>query len=177
MDQVVPPDAERVVIAEALRTRGIRGEIVARSQTDVPGRLDDLERVHARLADGTDRSLQVERVWQHKGNWVLKFAGIDSIEAAEPLRGADFWVPLSDRGTLPQGHFFRSDLIGCSVINSATGELVGFVKDWLEYGGAPLMEVRVNDRDRLIPFVAHLCHVDLTQRTIRTELPAGILDL
>jgi 16S rRNA processing protein RimM len=168
---------ERVVIAEILRPRGNRGEVLARSQTDVPGRIEQLHKAQVRLADGTDVDVEVAEAWQHKGDWVLKFAGVDSIDAAERFRASDLWVPLANRGALSEGDFFQSDLIGCSVIDRAAERQVGVVKGWQQYGGPPLMEVTADDRELLIPFVAALCVVDLTARTIRMDLPEGLLDL
>ncbi len=112
-------DSERVVIAEIMRPRGNRGELMVRSQTDVPGRLESLKRAQVQLADGSDIELDVEEAWEHKGDWVVKFAGVDSIDAAERFKGADVWVLRSERASLPEGDFFQSDLIGCSVIDGA----------------------------------------------------------
>jgi ribosomal 30S subunit maturation factor RimM len=39
------------------------------------------------------------------------------------------------------------------------------------------MEVKTEAGEALIPFARPLCEVDLAQRTIRMELPEGILDL
>ena len=36
-------DVDRVILAEILRPRGNRGEVLARSLTDVPGRLESLK--------------------------------------------------------------------------------------------------------------------------------------
>jgi 16S rRNA processing protein RimM len=66
-------DRERVVIAEVLRPRGNRGEIVAKSQTDVPGRLENLKSAVARLTDGSDVPIEIAEAWPHRGEWVLKF--------------------------------------------------------------------------------------------------------
>lgn len=169
--------ADKVVLAQILRTRGIRGELVARSQTDVPERIERLTNVCAQLVDGSDVPVEIATAWQHKGDWVLKFSGVDSIEAAERFRGADLWVRLADRGTLDEGTFFRSDLVGCQVIDNVKGEAIGVVGGWQQYGGPPLMEVRVNGREALIPFVAAECTVDLAGRTIRMDLPEGLLEL
>jgi 16S rRNA processing protein RimM len=171
-------DLERVVVAEILRPRGNRGEVLAKSQTDVPGRLENLKRAVARLADGSDLPIEIAAVWAHKGDWVLKFVGIDSIDAAERFRRADLWVSLPNRGTLPEGEFFQADLIGCTVRDAATGKCLGTVAGWQQYGGPPLMEVSLDGREVLIPFVNSICHhINLTARTITVELPEGLLDL
>src|SRR5437016_5297572 len=139
-------DLEKVVIAEILRSRGNCGEVLARPQTDVPGRLENLKSAVARLADGSDVPIEIAKAWTHKGNWVLKFMGVDSIDAAERFRGADLWVSLPDRGTPPEGEFFQSDLVGCVVKDGVTGRRIGTVVGWQQCGGPPLMEVNVNGR-------------------------------
>lgn len=166
-----------MVIAEVIRPHGNCGEVVARAQTDVPGRLENLKDAMARLADGRDAAVEIAASRRHKDNWILKFAGVDSIDAAEHLRGADLWVPLAKRGKLAEGDFFQSDLIGCSVFDRAAGRCVGVVSGWQQYGGPPLMEVSVSGREVLIPFVSELCDVDLLDRSIRMEVPDGLLDL
>jgi 16S rRNA processing protein RimM len=170
-------DLERVVVAEILRPRGNRGEVLARSQTDVPGRLENLKTAVARLANGSDVPIQIAEVWAHKRDWVFKFQGIDSIDAAERFRGADLWVSSADRGILPEGEFFQADLVGCVVADAATGKCLGPLVGWQQYGGPPLMEVSVEGREVLIPFVSSICrHVDLAARTITVDLPEGLLN-
>ena len=165
------------MVAEIVRPRGNRGELIARSQTDVPGRIENLKRAQARLADGSDVAVEIEEAWQHKDDWILRFAGVDSIAAAERFRGADVWIPENERGALPAGDFFESDLIGCLVADKATGKALGKVEGFEYYGGPPLMELTVNDRSVLVPFVKSLCQVDLAARIIRVDVPEGLLDL
>lgn len=168
---------DRLVIAEILRPRGNRGEVLARSQSDVPGRLEHLKRATAHLANGTDVPVEIAEAWPHKHDWVLKFFGIDSIDAAERFRGADLWLPFAERGKLAEGDFFEWDLIGCEVLDGATDKRVGRVEGWQSHGAAPLMEVRSGQRQVLIPFVSALSEVDLAARTIRVEIPEGLLNL
>jgi 16S rRNA processing protein RimM len=170
-------DRERVVIAELFRARGIRGELIARSQTDIPGRLENLKRARVRLTNGTDVAVEIEEAWEHKGDWVLKFAGVDTMDAANAFRGADLWVPPEERGELPAGGFFQSDLIGCGIVDKASGKELGVVSGFQEIGGPTLMEMTVDGREVLIPFVEQLCEVDLPGRVIRVDLPDGLLDL
>jgi len=170
-------DREKIVVAEIFRPRGNRGEVLARSQTDVPDRLEQLKSARVRLVDGSDVPVEIAAAWRHKEDWVLKFAGVDSIDAAERFRGADLWVPAAERGSLPEGGIFQSDLIGCRVFDRTTGNALGTVTGCQEYGGPLLMEVVVGGREVLIPFVDALCEVDMAERTIQVNLPEGLLDL
>ena len=170
--------SERVVIAEIVRPRGNRGELMVRSQTDVPGRLESLKRAQVKLADGPDIEVEIDEAWEHKGDWVLKFAGVDSIDAAKRFKGADIWISRSERANLPEGDFFQSDLLGCAIIDANTGRRLGSVEGWQRYGGPPLLEVSVEGREVLVPFVDAICRkVDMEARAITVELPDGLLDL
>jgi 16S rRNA processing protein RimM len=167
----------RVVIAEILRARGNRGEVLAVSQTDVPGRLETLKSANVRLANGADIQVAVELSWKHGDYWVLKFEGVDSIGDTERFRGADIWIPLIDRGQLPSGEYFRSDLLGCTVRES-NGRDVGRVVGFQQHGGPLLLEIDMNGREILVPFVPDICQsVDLEAKTIGAALPEGLLDL
>jgi 16S rRNA processing protein RimM len=171
-------DRGRVVLAEILRPRGNRGELLAISQTDVPGRLENLTLAQARLSDSGDVTVEITEAWQYREHWVFKFRGVDSISDAERFRGADLWVPLAERATLPEGEYFRTDLIGCSVVDGGTGAVLGSVEGWQQYGGPPLLELTAAGREVLIPFVGSICRkVDLEQRTITVDLPEGLLEL
>jgi len=168
----------RVVVAEILRPRGNRGEVVVKSLTDVPGRLEGLKRAQAKLADGADVPVEITEAWAHGGDWILKFRGVDSIGEAERFRRADLWVPAEERGQLAPGEFFEWDLIGCVLVNAATGAELGIVEGWQACGGPPLMQVAVNGREVLVPFAPAICReVDLARRRICVELPDGLLDL
>jgi len=171
-------DHERVVIAEILRERGNIGEVLARSASDVPGRMESVREAQLRMPDGSDQAVKLESAWLHNESWVLKFAGINSIDAARALRGADLWVPRTERGALPKGEYFQSDLIGCKVLDEKDGRVLGVVEGFEQYGGPPLLEVSSEDGEVLIPFVPAICvAVDLANRSISVDLPDGLLEL
>ncbi len=54
---------------------------------------------------------------------------------------------------MPEGDYFQSDLIGCQVVDFPTGNDLGVVEGWQQFGGPPLMELTVEGREVLIPFV------------------------
>jgi 16S rRNA processing protein RimM len=168
---------ERVVVAELRRPRGNRGELTAHLLTDVPDRLRTLERAYVHLRDGSDVPVEITEAWPHKGDWVVKFRGVDSIDAAEKFRAGDLWVPFEERGLLAPGEFFQSDLVGCTVV-TGSGEAIGVLERFEQCGEAPpLMVINGARREVLVPFVRQQCRVDLNTRQIRVELPEGLLDL
>jgi 16S rRNA processing protein RimM len=164
-------------VADILKPRGIRGELLARSQSDIPGRLETLRSGQAHLASGEDVAVELEQAWRHKEGWVLKFAGVDSIEQADRFRGSELWVPFSERGGLPEGEFFESDLVGLRIVDAATAQELGVVEEVQQYGGPPLLGLTHEGREVLIPFVPAMCYVDVEARVIRVTLPDGLLEL
>ena len=159
-----------VTVAVLVRPRGIRGEITALSQSGHPERFSKLKTV--RLF-GSGNEYTVERVWDHQGTLIFKFAGVDSMNDAELLRGAEVRIPPSERVPLEPDEYFQSDLIGCEVRDRATQRVIGRVTGWEEYGGPSLLQV---DNGRiLIPFVKQIC-VDIrpADRLILTDLPEGL---
>jgi 16S rRNA processing protein RimM len=113
---------------------------------------------------------------------ILKFAGIDSIEDAATLAGAEIQIPREQRAQLDEGAFFVSDLVGCRVFastGSAEVRELGPVTDVVFGAGeAPLLQVREGARELLIPFVeSYTKKVDLDTKKIELVLPEGMLEL
>lgn len=172
-----------MAIALLGRAWGRRGELQAVSLSRGLERFRELREVFlfgGEGAPGAERRFEVESVWEHRGRLVLKFRGVDSIADAETLQGAEVRVPRSQRAPLEAGEYYQSDLIGCQVVERATGEPVGTVSGWRECGGPLLIEVRAAERAEpiLVPFVRAICvEIDVERRRILVDLPEGLKEL
>ena len=165
--------ADWIAVAVLGRPRGNRGELTAVSLSSRPERFARLRGVRL-VGDGT--AYEVEEVWEHSGELVFKFKGVDSISDAEKLRGAEVQIARAERVELDPGEYFHSDLIGCEVQDRASGRTIGKVTNFEEFGGPPLLEI---DGGRmLIPFVKAIC-VDIRpdERVIHVEIPEGLEDI
>ena len=158
------------------RTRGIRGELAAIPLSSDAARYDSLRRVELFSRDGSPiGGFQVESVRFHDGKAIFKFAGVDSIAAALPLQGAEARIPLEERRAAADGEYFQSDLVGCEVVERATGESLGRVTAWRDGGGTGLLEV---EGGWLLPFAKSICvSVDVAARRIAVDLPEGLKEL
>jgi len=159
------------------KTQGRRGEVAVELHSDVPERFSVGLRLYALAPDGNRRELQVEELWPHKGDLVLKFAGIDSISDAETVVGCELQVPKSERARLEQGWNYVSDLVGCVVFDA--DREVGKIED-VQFGAgeAPLLIVGAGSKRHEIPYAeAYLQSVDLERKRIQMQLPEGMLDL
>lgn len=167
----------RVTIARILRPRGRVGEVAAEILTDVPERLTRLTSVFLAPENGglPEREAAVRRCWLHKGQAIFHFAGTDSIDEAERLRGLLVQVPMEQRIALPAGKYFVDDLIGCEVV---AGERIGVVRDVAFDTGTPVLVIESPRGEVLIPFAEDICRrVDVRARRIELAPPEGLLDL
>ena len=150
--------------------------MAAELHTDFPERFERDRRFSALAQDGTRRELKLQSSWQHKGQVVLKFAGIESISDAEALVGCELQIAASERAKLEAGSAYVSDLVGCVVFDG--GREIGTVKD-VQFGAgeAPLLVVRgIKDYD--IPFAeAFVKGVDVARKQIHMLLPEGMLEI
>jgi 16S rRNA processing protein RimM len=167
-----------VAVARAVKTRGLKGEIVADALTDFPARFDDLRELIALAPDGGQLALRLERHWFQGARVVLKFAGYDTPEAAQTLVGHLFAVPESECVALAANEFYDWQLEGCRV-ETLAGQPLGRVREVLRYGANETLAVasETAGRDYLLPFVAAICvEVDVEKKLIRVDPPDGILD-
>jgi 16S rRNA processing protein RimM len=171
------PD-DLIVVAHIVKTRGLRGEVVADLLTDFPDRFEKLESLIGVSSEGSQRSLQIEEQWFHGNRLVLKFAGFDSIDEAKQLVGYQLAVPDEERIELPEDTFYEWELAGCRV-ETITGKAIGEVAEIMHTGGVEMLKVvDESGRDRLIPMASDIVvEIDKERKLIRIDPPEGLLEL
>jgi len=169
-----------VIVARIVRPQGRHGEALAELLTDFPERFAERKRLFLLNAKAVPREIVLERHWLHQGRIVLKFAGIDSINDVETLRGLEVAIPISERAPLEDGAVYIADLIGSTLIDSRTTAEIGeIIEVDRESSATPLLVVKsAAKQEILIPF-AKAFHpaFDTTAKRLTMELPDGLLDL
>ena len=166
-----------VVIARAVRTHGLKGEIVAELLTDFPERFEDVDELILVSPAGKRDSGQLEGFWFQKNRVVLKLAGYDDVDRAKELVGYDFAIPESDRVPLEEDEFYDWELEGCTV--KAGDKSIGEVRSVMRTGGAALLVVDDDSGgEQLVPLAAEIVvNIDKAARVILIDPPEGLLDL
>jgi 16S rRNA processing protein RimM len=163
-----------VLVGRVARPHGIRGHVIVNPETDFP---DARFKVGDVLLVGpAERTVEREivEVRFHQGRPILSLAGVESMDAAELLAGADLWVPQSSLEPLPEGTYYRHDLVGCEVRDRSDG-LVGRVT---AVEGTLDRSYLVIDGDVMLPLVDGIClQVDTAARRIVVNPPDGLLEL
>jgi 16S rRNA processing protein RimM len=197
------PERQRwVAVAHILRPRGNKGEVAVELLTDFPERLAEIREVF--VGDPTARAepqrVRVKSFWMNqsrRGLGVFHFERCASISEAEKFRGLEVLLPFEQRVTLPAGHYFVSDLIGCAVFERPTEEpaissspcsmaetplMIGKVSDVQFTGedlsGTPVLLVETHGGELLIPLAEEICtRIDVAARRIDVTLPEGLREL
>jgi 16S rRNA processing protein RimM len=150
---------------------GVRGWVKLRSHTDPPERLLDHRTLHLGR-DGVWAEYRIEERGRSGGALTAKFAGVADRDQAATLTGLEVRVP---RAVLPPGEsneFYRSDLIGCEVVN-LRGLKLGILQNFVETPAQALMVVR-GEKEYWVPAVPkHLRKVDLAARTVLVDWDAS----
>jgi 16S rRNA processing protein RimM len=104
------------------------------------------------LLDGAEHTVQSARI---QGNTVLlKLADIADRETAAALRGREVLIRREDAVELPEGQFYWHEVIGLTVVDSSTEEVLGEVTDILETGANDVYIVRnPSGREILVPAI------------------------
>lgn len=166
-----------LLVGRVGRAHGIRGQVVVNPETDF---MEDRFKVGQILrvgpADRT-RPYEIRGVRFYQGRPIVQFAGIETMNDAEALAGAEVWLPASSIEPLPPETFYRHDLVGCEV-RRLSGDAVGrvtAVEGTLERSH---LVVDADGRDTLIPLAAPICvRIDLAARVIVVDPPEGLLEV
>ena len=149
---------------EIVTTHGLRGDVKVLPWLDSPEDLCDFDRVRI---DG--KEYEVENCRVQKSCNLVKLAGVDTVEAAQLLRGKTVQLYRED---IDPDVIFAAELIGIAVFSE--GKAIGKVADVLDYPGNKVYVVR-GEKEYMIPAVkAFILDTDMDNGTMEVRLIEGM---
>ena len=153
-----------VEAGEIVTTHGVRGEMKVLTWLDDPEMLCEFDRVRI---DGKEYNVENCRV--QKNCNLLKVNGIDTMEAAQAMRGK---VVELYREDIDEEVIFAAELIGVEVF--AEGESIGKIKEVLDYPGNSVYVVK-GKYEYMIPAVKHfILFTDVEANRMEVRLIEGM---
>jgi len=134
-----------IPIARVVAPWGIRGEVKVESMTDFSDRFACGETAYLRGSP-----VKIENSRLHGNSVILKLAAIDSRNQAEEIRGLFLEIPSDRLQSLPEGEYYRFQMIGLKVLNTE-GKLLGQVSDVIQTGSNDVYEISSDNGVFLIP--------------------------
>jgi 16S rRNA processing protein RimM len=155
-------------IGKIAGTHGVRGELRVEPWCDSPDFLAGFPCVYF----NGKQQYRVLSARPHKSLVLMMLEGVDTVEAAQALRGTVIYIDRSGI-TLPEGRYFVQDLVGLAVFNGT--ERVGTLYDVLNAPAHDVYVVRGEDGERMIPAVPEFVkEIDIDAGIIRVELIEGM---
>jgi len=173
---------ETFILAVVGSSHGLKGFVRVKSLSGETGHLISLKNVLLRQ-NGKEKTHLIEesQLTDDKSVLLMKFSGIDSLEQAKILSGAELIAARSAAAPLKSGEFYIEDLKGLAVIyeiedsGEKTGvlpdsnaRLLGHITDIIEGGNGELVEIRlVSGEKKLVPFRKEFFRdIDADNRTV-----------
>ena len=149
---------------EIVSTHGVRGEMKVLPWADGPDFLCEFDRVRIGGKDYNVENCRVQKTCN-----LLKIEGVDTIEAAQTMRGKTVEIYRCDA---PEGLIFAAELMGMTVL--CEGEEIGKITDVLDYPGNKVYVVK-GQKEYMIPAVkAFILDTDMEKEIMQVRLIEGM---
>jgi len=113
-------------LGEVVGTHGLRGELRVMPLCDGVDFASQFDFLYWDELETS--SVRVLRVREHKNVLLFVLDGVESVGAAEALRGRRLWF-RREEAELDDGEVFIAELIGCSAVDADSGAVYGTVTD------------------------------------------------
>lgn len=166
---------EYLIVGQLVNTHGVKGELKATALTDDPQRFKKLKWVYIDR-NGSLEKYNIQGVKFFKQFVIIKFENVDSMEAAEKLKGFYLKIDRANAVKLPKDSFFITDIIGLNVYDE-TGFLLGKLTDVIQTGSNDVYVVKDEaGKEILIPALKSVVKEILPEDgRINVTLPEGLL--
>ena len=149
---------EFIEAGEIVTTHGVRGEVKVLCWLDDPEMLCEFDRCRIAGKDYTMEQVRVQKTCN-----LVKLSGIDTMEAAQAMRGKTIELYRED---IDEEVIFASELIGMDVYTE--DKLIGKIREVLDYPGNSVYVVK-GEYEYMIPAVK--------QFILNTDMEANRMDV
>ena len=160
-----------IPVGRVTRTHGLKGELKF-----FPADQDDLvvQNDQQILLGGT--TFKIKSVRGAKSPFIVKFEGVDSIEAAQSLSGQEVLVAKEDFESLPEGEYYRFEIEGLKAFDD-TGKYYGVIEEIIATGSNDVYVVRGDGKEWLVPMIDSVVqNIDMEEGKIIFHCVEGLFE-
>ena len=162
-------------VGQIVNTHGLNGEVKVTPWMDSMEDFETLGYVHNKNGVKMD----ISHVKYQKSNLIVKFKGIDNIDAAEKFKGTTLFVDRAQLGEPKQGYYI-CDLIGIRVMTDED-IFLGTISDVINTGSSDIYVVKPSadspGKDILLPVIPEVVlNVDIDTELATVHLIEGLID-
>ena len=165
-------DQDHMAVGRVIRPHGIRGELLVDPYSETVRSIEAESEV---FIGSPENAYTVSSIRSHRRRLILKVAECDDRDAAEAFRGNEIFIPMQAAEPLPEGVYYRWQILGLTVREEA-GQELGTVADILETGANDVYVVEADGaRELLLPAIESvILEVDLEAGQLLVRVPEGL---
>jgi len=172
------PAVERLVTGFVRSSHGVDGYVKVESTSGEVGHFADLAEVQLRFGgtNGTESRFEIEAVEGSAHCLLIKFRGVDTLEQAKKLAGAEILVPRDKACPLEEGEYYVCDLCQCVLVYE--GSPIGTIIGVTEGGAGDLLEVALTEGESSGQTGPKTCMVPLRKEFVgKIDIKAKTVEL
>ena len=160
-----------IPVGRVTRTHGLKGELKF-----FPDDRDDLVVQNDQLIRLGETTFKIKSIRGAKSPFIVKFDGVDSIEAAQSLSGQEVLIAREDFELLPEGEYYRFEIEGLKAFDD-TGKYYGVIEDVIATGSNDVYVVREDGKEWLVPMIDSVVQsIDLEQGKLIFHCVEGLFE-
>jgi 16S rRNA processing protein RimM len=160
-----------IPVGRVTRTHGLKGELKF-----FPADQEDLVIQNDQQIRLGETAFKIKSIRGAKSPFIVKFDGIDSIEAAQSLSGQEVLVAREDLESLPEGEYYRFEIEGLKAFDD-TGKYYGVIEEIIATGSNDVYVVRGYGKEWLVPMIDSVVQsIDLEQDKLIFHCVEGLFD-
>ena len=160
-----------IPVGRITRTHGLKGELKF-----FPADQDDLVVQKDQQIRLDETTFKIKSVRGVKSPFIVKFEGVDSIEAAQSLSGQEVLVAKEDFESLPEGEYYRFEIEGLKAFDD-TGKYYGVIEEIIATGSNDVYVVRGDGKEWLVPMIDSVVqNIDLEEGKLIFHCVEGLFE-
>ena len=160
-----------IPVGRVIRTHGLKGELKF-----FPADQDDLVVQNDQQIRLGETTFKIKSVRGVKSPFIVKFEGVDSIEAAQSLSGQEVLVAKEDFESLPEGEYYRFEIEGLKAFDD-TGKYYGVIEEIIATGSNDVYVVRGDGKEWLVPMIDSVVqNIDLEEGKLIFHCVEGLFE-
>jgi len=165
-----------LVLGKVIRPHGLEGLLRVWSYSSSEASFIDAEEIYLRHVSGKLSRYRVLSVSPHKNILLMNLEGMNSIDQAEELRGAEVLVRY-EAITCEEGEYLWHELIGLKVFLD-TGDYLGAISGIIPAGSNEIYVVGTGEDAIFLPATHEVVQeIDLEKGKMTISAMEGLLDL
>jgi 16S rRNA processing protein RimM len=166
----MPASPKLISLGRIVKTQGLRGAFRVYPHGQDSENLASLEEIVIQPLKAEAITARITSCRRKGMLFILTIEGVESIDHAERLIGAEVLAPESDLAPLEEGEFYWYELVGMEVVTDQ-GERLGEVKSIIPTGANDVLQVMSRERETLLPNIPDVVkQIDREKKLITVHL-------